>query len=111
MAVAIAGVDDRGWLHLVRVLVGTALGEELVHRGVLIATWSSTSVRARGVVLANVVAFGAWHVASAWHADGFEPREIAPPAGGAVLFLWARLRFRSVLAPAAGHAINVWGAP
>jgi membrane protease YdiL (CAAX protease family) len=91
-------------LAVVRLVLGTAAGEEVVHRSVLLALWAATPVGGRAVVAANVVTFGAWHVAAATHADGLRWWEAAVPAGTAVLLLWARLRFRSVLAPVAFHA-------
>lgn len=99
---ATGGGDTR--LAVVRLLVGTAAGEEVVHRGVLLALWAATPASAGAVVAANMVTFGAWHVAAATHADGFRWWELAVPAATAILLLWARLRFRSVLAPVAFHA-------
>lgn len=91
-------------LAVVRLLLGTAAGEEVVHRSVLLALWAATPARPGTVVAANLLAFAAWHVAAATHADGFRWWEVAVPAATAVLLLWARLRFRSVLAPVAFHA-------
>ena len=91
-------------LSVVRVLIGTAGGEELVHRGVVLGAWASTPVRGRWIVAANMVTFGMWHIASATPCTGFRWWEVAIPTAGAAIFLWARLRFRSLLAPIALHA-------
>jgi membrane protease YdiL (CAAX protease family) len=96
--------DARTNVALARLVIGTAVGEEAVHRGVVLACWASTRLRARYVVLANAAVFGAWHIAGAIPDTGFKPLEVIGPTAGAFLLLWARLRFRSLLAPVAGHA-------
>jgi membrane protease YdiL (CAAX protease family) len=79
---------------------------------VLLGVWSATGVSRWIVVVANMVAFGLWHVAGAFKDDGFEVLDVVGPALLTVLLLWARLRFRSVIAPAIGHAsTNVFGLP
>jgi hypothetical protein len=95
------GTSDEGLsvrLALVRLLVGTALGEELIHRGVLLALWSSTGVPARYVALANGLAFGCWHLAGAAPKG---PLAVSVEFGatatiGTALFLWGRCRSRSM---------------
>ena len=96
------GQDLRG-LRTIRTIVGTAFGEELVHRGVLLAVWAGTGVKSWQVLAANMVVFGAWHVAGAT-GDGFHPVEVVGPAALALPLAWLRLRFRSILAPMAFHA-------
>jgi membrane protease YdiL (CAAX protease family) len=93
-------------LRLARLVIGTAAGEELLHRGVLLALWSSTPLRGPWVLAANMVAFGAWHAAGAVHPDGFKPAEVIGPALATVPLLWARLRFRSLLIPTLFHAAS-----
>lgn len=93
-------------LRLVRLLVGTAFGEELLHRGVLLALWSSTPLRGPWVVAANLVTFGAWHAAGAVHPDAFKPVEVIGAALATIPLLWARLRFRSLLIPTLFHAAS-----
>ncbi|MGH9011271.1 MAG: CPBP family intramembrane glutamic endopeptidase [Acidimicrobiia bacterium] len=95
-------------LRTIRTIVGTAFGEELIHRGVLLTLWASTGVRAWVVLAANMVGFGAWHVAGA-SCGGFRPADVLWPTIGAVLFVWLRLRFRSIWAPVAVHGLNVLG--
>jgi membrane protease YdiL (CAAX protease family) len=99
-------------LSIVRLLLGTALGEELVHRGLMPAIWTATRSSPLGVLVANAATFGAWHVAGAW-AKPWPARiaEIAVPTVlGAPLFLWARLRTGGVSAPTLLHAaINLPG--
>jgi membrane protease YdiL (CAAX protease family) len=95
------GVTDKGLsvrISLLRLLVGTALGEELIHRGVLFPLWASTGVSPGGVVVANGLAFGAWHVAGV-APNGWLGRIAGvgvPATLGAAGFLWARCRSRSV---------------
>lgn len=91
-------------LEVARLLVGTALGEELVHRGVVLAVWADTTVSGRGVVAANTVTFALWHLASASHDSGFRAWEVAGPGALGIILLWARLRSRTILVPAAFHA-------
>lgn len=106
--VASAGVlalDPSKRLSVVRLLVGTALGEEVLHRSALLAVWSSSSASPAVTTGANVAAFGAWHIAGAYHDGAFHLREVAMPAAvGTMVFLWARLRYRSVAAPVILHA-------
>lgn len=74
--------------------------------------WCATRANRWIVVVANMVAFGLWHVAGAFKGDGLEVLDVLGPALLTVLLLWARLRFRSVVAPAVGHAsTNVFGLP
>jgi len=107
VGLATFGQDMRG-VRTIRTLVGTAFGEELIHRGVLLALWAKSGVSTARVLVANMVTFGAWHLAGAT-CDGFHPGEVLWPTAGAVLFVWLRLRFRSILAPTAVHALNVFG--
>jgi membrane protease YdiL (CAAX protease family) len=116
------GHDGRG-LRTIRTLVGTAFGEELVHRGVLLAVWAGTGVAGWVVVAANIVTFGFWHIAGAscWLVEcttdscRFQWAEVLGPGGLAVMLVWVRLRFASILAPAVFHAasniIGVFRAP
>ena len=96
------GQDLRG-LRTIRIIVGTAFGEELIHRGVLVAVWASTGVACWHVVAANVVVFGLWHLAGAT-CDGSHPGEVIGPAALAGPLVWLRLRSRSIFAPMAFHA-------
>ncbi|HEV2067647.1 MAG TPA: CPBP family glutamic-type intramembrane protease [Thermomicrobiales bacterium] len=96
-------------LEVVRTLVGTAVGEEIVHRSVVLAAWVDTRLRAGWVVAANMITFAVWHVAGA-NAGRFSWIEVIGPGLLALPLLWARLRFHSVLAPAAFHgAANLTG--
>lgn len=97
VAAPVAGV-------LGRMLLATAFGEELAFRGVLVATSLASPLSRSSAVALNVVAFGAWHIAGAFGARGFQPVEVLVPTAGAVLFLWARGRYGSVLAAALLHA-------
>lgn len=96
--------DSAQRLAVVRLVIGTAAGEELVHRGTVLSLWSATRVESWAVVLANVTAFGLWHVAGAFRGDGLVWWEVAGPAVLALVLLWARLRFRSLAAAAILHA-------
>ena len=108
-AIALA-VDPAKRLTLVRLLLGTATGEELLHRSALLALWTSSPAAPAVTSTVSAVAFGAWHVAGAWDGDGFHPLEVAGPAAFTMVFLWARLRYRSVTAPIVLHlATNLPG--
>lgn len=96
------GQELRG-LRTIRTIVGTAFGEELIHRGVLLAVWASTGLAGWQVAGANMIVFGTWHLAGAV-CDGFHPAGVIGPAALAVPLVWLRLRFRSIFAPIAFHA-------
>ena len=102
------GGDQRGpgglGVELVRLLVGTAFGEEALFRGALLAAWAATPAPPRAVAAAHAASFGLWHVAAAWHDGRFHPVEVAVPAAGSCLFLWGRLRFGSLGVPWLLHA-------
>jgi membrane protease YdiL (CAAX protease family) len=100
-AAARGGVTDDGLsirVSVLRVVVGTALGEELVHRGVLLPLWASTGISPAGVALANGLGFGMWHVAAAYPKGWLVVLgEVGATATlGAAVFLWARCRSCSV---------------
>lgn len=99
----IAG-EDLPAVEVARLLVGTALGEELVHRSVVLGVWASTTVAGRWIVVANMGTFALWHLASATHQSGFRWWEVVGPGVLALVLLWGRLRSRSIVAPAAFHA-------
>ena len=110
LVAGVAGAREISGLRLARLAVGTAVAEEVLHRGVLPAVWAGTGASARTVVLVNMTSFGAWHVAGAVKSGTFHPLEVVGPALGAVVFLWARMRTGSVLPPAAAHfAGNITG--
>ncbi len=90
-------------LEVVRTLVGTAVGEEIVHRSVVLAAWVDTRLRAGWVVAANMITFALWHVAGANGGGRFSWMEVIGPGLLSLPLLWARLRFHSVFAPAAFH--------
>ncbi|MEW6473413.1 MAG: CPBP family intramembrane glutamic endopeptidase [Actinomycetota bacterium] len=100
---ATAGQDRRG-LRTVRTVVGTAFGEELVHRGVLLTVWAMSGASTGTTVAANAVVFGLWHATGADHAG-----EVAGPALAALTLVWLRLRSRSILVPAVFHAATNLG--
>ena len=85
-------------LSVLRVVVGTALGEELLHRAVLFPLWAATRRSPRFVAVAHGIAFGAWHIAAV-APKGWGGRIVGilgPAIPGTALFLWARCRSRSV---------------
>jgi membrane protease YdiL (CAAX protease family) len=89
------GADLR--LATLRLIVGTALGEELLHRGALLGMWAATGRRPAIIAAVNCAAFGAWHLAGAapkgWLHGTFD---VVGAALGGGLFLWARARSRSI---------------
>jgi membrane protease YdiL (CAAX protease family) len=113
------GISDG--LTVVRVVVGTALGEELIHRGVLFALWAATGESTKTVAVANAVAFGAWHIMAAT-SETRHPRPariVVPMVAGTALFLWARARSGSVFGSSLLHAatnlpfvlLRLWSEP
>jgi membrane protease YdiL (CAAX protease family) len=111
--------------HLaVRIPLATALAEELLFRGVLLALFRRRR-SATAAVLWTSLLFGAWHVlptidhyqgnpASDLVADPARGRRLAvlattlSTAGAGAGFAWLRLRSRSLLAPVLAHAaLNV----
>lgn len=97
-------------LKLARLLLGTAFGEEALHRGFLLAIWCGTDTNSGRIVAVNAVGFGLWHVAGAIKGKRFRCCDVAVPALGALLFLWGRLATGSLLTPILLHAaINVSG--
>jgi uncharacterized protein len=119
-----AGRGEAAYHLTVRIPLATALAEELLFRGVLLALFRQRRSPGAAVAWTSLL-FGAWHVlptidhyqgnpASDLVADPARGRRLAvlattlstAVAGGA--FAWLRLRSRSVLAPILAHAaINV----
>lgn len=96
--------DGATRLGVVRLVIGTAAGEELLHRGVVLGLWSATQVGNTSVLVANLAGFGLWHVAGAFRNGRIAWWELAGPAMLGLMLVWARLRFRSVLPAALLHA-------
>ncbi len=96
--------DDHTRLRIVRLLIGTAAGEEIIFRGVVLGAWTSTTVRGRWVLVVNMATFALWHVAGAFDGGTFHWLHVAFPGIAASLLLWSRLRCRSLIAPIALHA-------
>ena len=109
VGVACAGVlalEPSKRLDVIRLLLGTAAGEELLHRSGLLAVWLSSSARPLLVTVASSASFGAWHLVGAFQGGAFHPLEVAVPALGTLMFLWARLRYQSVAAPIVLHVVT-----
>lgn len=104
------GIDDgvNARISILRLVIGTALGEELVHRGVLFPLWAATRRTPKLVVAANAVAFGAWHVASVAPTGWFGRLSgiLGPATFGTALFLWGRSRSRSIVGPWLLHTMT-----
>ena len=103
-----------------RIPLATALAEELLFRGVLLALLRQRRPQAAAVLWTSLL-FGAWHVlptidhyrgnpASALITDSGRGQRLAVLAtmlsttGAGGVFAWLRLRSRSVLAPVLAHA-------
>lgn len=91
-------------LRVLRLLVGTALGEEVLFRSFLLAVWTATDASAMVSTVANMVTFGLWHVAGARGQGEIQVDEILVPAAGTLLFLWGRLLSSSIAIPWMLHA-------
>jgi uncharacterized protein len=119
-----AGRGEAAYHLAVRIPLATALAEELLFRGVLLALFRQRRSPAAAVVGTSLL-FGAWHVlptldhyqgnpASELLADPGRGRRLAVLAttlsttGAGGVFAWLRLRSGSVLAPVLAHAsVNV----
>jgi len=118
------GRGEAAYHVAVRIPLATALAEELLFRGALLALFRQRRSPATAVLWTSLL-FGAWHVlptidhyqgnlASDLAADPGRGRRLAvaattlstAAAGG--VFAWLRLRSRSLLAPVLAHAaVNV----
>jgi membrane protease YdiL (CAAX protease family) len=122
--VADVGRGEAAYQLTVRIPLATALAEELLFRGALLALFRQRRSETTAVLWSSLL-FGAWHVlptiddyhgnpASELLADPGRGRRLAvlatalATAGAGVVFARLRLRSRSVLAPALAHAaVNV----
>jgi uncharacterized protein len=109
-------VGDAVFETLVRIPLETALAEEVIFRGVLLALGSRNRSRGWAIATSSVV-FGLWHVvpslgAPARGANGRPDPRVTASAAAVVAttavagagFAWLRLRAGSVLAPSLAHA-------
>ena len=102
---------------LVRIPLATALGEEMIFRGVLLGLLLRRFALGRAVLLSALV-FGLWHIAptlvegeganaDAAAAFGAVAAAVAATIGAGMAFAWLRLRSGSIVAPVLVHwAIN-----
>jgi uncharacterized protein len=114
------GPGEAAYHLTVRIPLATALAEELLFRGVLLALFRQRRSPTAAVLWTSLL-FGAWHVlptldhyhgnpASDLVADPSRGRRLAVLAttlsttGAGGVFAWLRLRSRSVLAPVLAHA-------
>ena len=99
---------------VVRIPLGTALFEEFLFRGVLLALLLRQLTPARALVISSLL-FGAWHVSPAlgdtgaggpWQgAHGIVPVTLAVTAAAGALLAWLRIRSGSLLTPFLVHAL------
>lgn len=96
---------------LIVIPVGTVLMEELAFRGVLLAAARRATTTLRAVALSSV-AFGLWHVVTAWNSSagdstaarvGAVVGSIAATTAFGAALCWLRLRWSSLLMPVAAH--------
>lgn len=95
---------------LVVIPIGTVLMEELAFRGVLLAAARRATSTWRAVLVSSL-AFGAWHVVTAWNSStGDTPLRIGAVVGTVVVtgaagaaFCWLRLWRHSLLVPIGVH--------
>lgn len=108
--------EAHAW-EVLRVVVVTATGEELIYRGLLLALAARTFGAGMAVV-ATSVSFGLWHVGDAW--DAVEGSFLVQLAAvvvvvvgsgvGGVVFAWSRIRTGSLVGPILLHtATNLPG--
>jgi uncharacterized protein len=120
LRVSEVGRGQAAYHLVVRIPLATALAEELLFRGALLALFGRRRTQAAAVLWSSLL-FGVWHVlptidhyqgnrASGLVADPIRGRQLAVLAttlsttGAGAVFAWLRLRSRSVLAPVLAHA-------
>ncbi len=110
------------YVATVRIPLGTALFEEVMFRGLLLAAWLRVTSTGRAVWWSSAV-FGVWHVAPTMVALELNSIEVLGAAGISAVFAavavttvagfgftWLRLRSGSLLAPILAHiATNSFG--
>lgn len=104
--------------EVLRVVVVTAAGEELIYRGLLLAL-AMRVLGARAAVLATSCSFGLWHVGDALVATEDAPvvahvvgvvGVVAATTVGGLVFAWSRIRTGSLVGPILLHtATNLPG--
>jgi uncharacterized protein len=104
----VAGLDGGrvAFRLLVAIPIGTAIGEELLFRGVLLAAWDRVLPPGRSAAVVSAL-FGLWHVVAEWQRTGGVALVGGVVATAAVsLFVLCPLRRRtgSVVAPIVVHA-------
>jgi membrane protease YdiL (CAAX protease family) len=105
LGLIVVALVRRPALSVARLVFGTAGGEEVLHRSVLLGVWSRTDATPRVVVAANAITFGAWHIGGAVGSGPRTVLEIAVPLLGAPLFCLLRLRLRSVIPAWLAHLV------
>ena len=115
----VAGMSSRdlAWYVTVRIPLGTAVTEELIFRGVLLAAWREAGLEDPAAAVTSSVMFGLWHISPTL--IGLEmndpiasrKKRVATVAGAValttlagLLFIWLRLESEGLLAPIALHA-------
>lgn len=109
------GPGGLAYLTLYRILLGTALFEEVAFRGVLYGVWGER-LGVAGAFLGSSVAFGLWHIVPAWELLGQRPLFRHPALGsagvtgavaattlGGLFFAWLRERSGIVYGPVLAH--------
>jgi membrane protease YdiL (CAAX protease family) len=106
---------------LIRIPIGTALFEEVLFRGVLLAWLRRRTSTGRAIVGSSVL-FGLWHALPAWSTisvyqtgairDAGAAASVGVVVGGVILtgmvgagLAWLRLRTKSLTAPVLVHAV------
>lgn len=113
-----AGIGIGGLLYqaLIRIPLGTAVGEELMFRSGLLALGLRTWPQATAIAVVSLL-FGVWHVLPTLSAVGGNasvagqsvvlvvPGAVVLTAAAGAFFCWLRLRTRHVVAPVVVHAL------
>lgn len=110
-AVRPASPFDRWFVPLVRIPLGTAVFEEVLFRGVLLAALLRR-LQIRAAVVGSSALFGLWHIVPAWEtAEGSPFAVLGTVLGtvvvttcGGLVFAMLRLWSRSLVAPILAHS-------
>lgn len=107
VALLLGAVGAPPGLSLVNLVVVTAVGEEVLFRGLLPALVHSTQFSSRVTTFGPALAFGLWHLPDAWPSGPLVAAGVVLGTTSAALVLFEplRRRFDSVFAPAAAHAL------
>jgi membrane protease YdiL (CAAX protease family) len=107
VGLVLQGATDPSGLSVPNLILVTALGEEILFRGLLPAAAGLRARSGRVATFGPALAFGLWHVPDGWSGGPIAVLGVALATSAAAVLIFEplRRRARSVLAPAAAHAL------